>query len=85
MIEAIELTKAYGKHKAVCNVSFRVEAGETVGFLGPNGAGKSTTMNMLTGYISSTSGSAKIGEWDILDSPEKAKKLNGGCAFILWY
>ncbi|MBO6053107.1 MAG: ATP-binding cassette domain-containing protein, partial [Clostridia bacterium] len=50
---------------------------EIVGFLGPNGAGKSTTMNILTGYLSSTSGEAKVGGIDILENPDEAKKLIG--------
>ena len=60
MIEVRNLTKQYGSKKAVDNISFTVNDGEILGFLGPNGAGKSTTMNMLTGYISSTSGEALI-------------------------
>ncbi len=59
MIEVRNLTKHYGDKKAVNDISFTVNDGEILGFLGPNGAGKSTTMNMLTGYISSTSGQAK--------------------------
>ena len=60
MIEVKNLTKHYGDKKAVNDISFKVEDGEILGFLGPNGAGKSTTMNMLTGYISSTSGTVYI-------------------------
>ena len=60
MIEVTNLVKKYGKHIAVNNISFTVKEGEILGFLGPNGAGKSTTMNMLTGYLSSTSGTIKI-------------------------
>ena len=56
MITVNHLTKRYGSHLAVDDISFTVQDGEIVGFLGPNGAGKSTTMNMLTGYISSSSG-----------------------------
>ncbi len=56
MIKIEHLTKYYGQKLAVDDISFSVEPGEVVGFLGPNGAGKSTTMNMLTGYLSSTSG-----------------------------
>ena len=56
MIEVQNLSKHYGDKKAVDNISFKAEDGEILGFLGPNGAGKSTTMNILTGYISSTSG-----------------------------
>ena len=74
MIEVKNLTKQYGQKKAVDNLSFTVEDGEILGFLGPNGAGKSTTMNILTGYISSTSGQALINGVDILEDPMKAKR-----------
>lgn len=77
MIEVKELTKHYGDKKAVDGISFTVNDGEILGFLGPNGAGKSTTMNMLTGYISSTSGTAVINGVDILDDPINAKKNIG--------
>ncbi len=73
MIEVKELTKNYGDKQAVKGISFTVNDGEILGFLGPNGAGKSTTMNMLTGYISSTSGTAVINGVDILEDPIKAK------------
>ena len=73
MIEVRNLTKKYGDKLAVNNISFKVEKGEILGFLGPNGAGKSTTMNMLTGYISSTSGEVLIDGTDILEEPKKAK------------
>ena len=56
MIEVKNLTKRYGDHLALDDISFTVEDGEIVGFLGPNGAGKSTTMNIITGYLSSTEG-----------------------------
>lgn len=77
MIEVRNLTKQYGAKKAVNELSFTVNDGEILGFLGPNGAGKSTTMNMLTGYISSTSGNALINGIDILDDPINAKKNIG--------
>lgn len=77
MIEVLNLTKKYGSHTAVNNISFTVSAGEIVGFLGPNGAGKTTTMNIMTGFNSATAGSVKIGGMDILDEPEKAKKHIG--------
>lgn len=77
MIEVRNLTKHYGDKKAVNDISFTVEDGEILGFLGPNGAGKSTTMNMLTGYISSTSGQALINGVDILEDPIAAKKNIG--------
>ncbi len=77
MIEVQNLTKQYGAKKAVDSLTFTVNDGEILGFLGPNGAGKSTTMNMLTGYISSTSGKALINGVDILDDPINAKKNIG--------
>lgn len=77
MIEVKNLTKRYGDHKAVDSLSFTVEQGEILGFLGPNGAGKSTTMNMITGYISATEGTAEIDGHDIFEEPEEAKKCIG--------
>lgn len=77
MIEVRNLTKHYGDKKAVNDISFTVENGEILGFLGPNGAGKSTTMNMLTGFISSTSGQVLINGVDILEDPIKAKSYIG--------
>lgn len=77
MIEVKNLTKHYGDKKAVDDISFTVEEGKILGFLGPNGAGKSTTMNILTGYISSTSGQALINGTDILENPAKAKAQIG--------
>lgn len=77
MIEVRNLVKDYYGHVAVDDLSFTVEAGEIVGFLGPNGAGKSTTMNIITGYISSTSGKAIVNGYDVFEEPEKAKKSIG--------
>ena len=77
MIEVKNLTKYYGDKHAVDGISFSVKQGEILGFLGPNGAGKSTTMNILTGYISSTSGSVEIDGYDILDNPIEAKQKIG--------
>lgn len=77
MIEVKNLTKQYGSKTAVKNVSFSVGEGEILGFLGPNGAGKSTTMNILTGYISSTGGTASINGIDVLEDPIAAKKCIG--------
>lgn len=77
MIHISHLVKNYGSMCAVDDISFDVERGEVIGFLGPNGAGKSTTMNMITGYLSSTSGEITIGGADILDDPLNAKKLIG--------
>ncbi len=77
MIKIEHLVKNYGNFCAVDDISFSVEAGEIVGFLGPNGAGKSTTMNMLTGYLSSSAGSISIAGIDILENPLEAKKKIG--------
>ncbi len=74
MIEINELRKSYGNKHAVKGISFEVKEGEILGILGPNGAGKSTTLNMITGYLSADSGSAKIDGTDILTDPIKAKK-----------
>lgn len=77
MIEVTNLVKDYGNHHAVKGINFTVGEGQIVGLLGPNGAGKSTTMNIMTGYISATSGNVKIGDYDMLEQPLKAKKLIG--------
>ncbi len=77
MIEVNHLIKRYGDKQAVNDISFKVGKGEILGFLGPNGAGKSTTMNMLTGYISSTSGQILINGADILEDPIAAKSNIG--------
>ena len=77
MIEIEHLTKLYGSHLAVSDLSFRVDSGQIYGFLGPNGAGKSTTMNIMTGCLSATSGHVRIGGYDIFEEPNKAKKLIG--------
>ena len=77
MIEIKNLTKSYGKTKVLDNVSFTVESGEILGFLGPNGAGKSTTMNIITGYISATSGTVEICGMDNIENSAKCKKTVG--------
>ena len=74
MIEIKNLVKHYGDKKALKGISFTVKDNEVLGFLGPNGAGKSTTMNIITGYLSSTSGTVKINGHDILEQPDLAKK-----------
>ena len=68
MIEVKNLTKRYGNNLALDNVSFSIEEGTIVGFLGPNGAGKSTTMNIVTGYLSSTEGTVTVSGYDILEN-----------------
>ena len=77
MIEVSGLSKRYGTHLAVKDVSFSIDKGEVVGFLGPNGAGKSTIMNILTGYLSLTQGQVSIDGFDVMEYPEEAKKRIG--------
>ena len=74
MIKVQNLVKRYGNNYALNDVSFEIGEGEIVGLLGPNGAGKSTAMNILTGYLSSTSGEVYINGVNILDDPITAKK-----------
>lgn len=77
MIKVSHLTKRYGDFTAVDDLSFEIGEGQVYGFLGPNGAGKSTTMNIMTGCLSPSSGTVTIGEYDILEQPEAAKRLIG--------
>lgn len=77
MIEVKNLSKRYGTKKAVDNISFTVHDGEIVGFLGPNGAGKTTTMNIITGYISPTSGEVIIDGKNTMDNSREARKSIG--------
>ena len=77
MIKAENLVKRYGSNYALNDVSFEIAEGEIVGLLGPNGAGKSTAMNILTGYLSTTSGAAYINGVNMLENPMEAKKLIG--------
>ena len=74
MIEVRNLTKKYGDHFAVQDISFSLEKGKIYGLLGPNGAGKSTTMNIMTGYIAATAGEGIIEGHDIFKEAEEAKK-----------
>lgn len=77
MIEIVALSKSYGDKRALDNISFSVKKGEIVGFLGPNGAGKSTTMNIITGYLSSTAGRVTVDGYDILENPMEVKRRVG--------
>ena len=77
MIEISNLYKNYGTKPALEGISFSIREGEIVGFLGPNGAGKSTTLNILTGYLSATSGRASVGGIDVFEHPDEAKRLIG--------
>jgi ABC-2 type transport system ATP-binding protein len=76
-IKAENITKLYGKQKALDAVSFEVKAGEVVGFLGPNGAGKSTMMKILTCYIPQTSGAARVCGYDVTEQEQEVKKRTG--------
>ncbi len=77
ILEVDNLVKRYGDFEAVKGISFSVEEGEIFGLLGPNGAGKTQTISMLTGVIPPTSGSARIGGYDILTDLDKVKEING--------
>ena len=77
MVEIKNLTKYYGTHPAVQDISFTVGDHEVLGFLGPNGAGKSTTMNMITGCLPSTAGTVLVDGYDIAKDPMEAKRRIG--------
>ena len=77
MIEVSHLTKKYGGHLAVDDVSFTVEDGQIYGLLGPNGAGKSTIMNILTGYLSATSGQVTVAGHPLPEDADEAKACVG--------
>jgi gliding motility-associated transport system ATP-binding protein len=77
MIEVAGLTKDYGPHRAVDQVSFNVRRGEVLGFLGPNGAGKSTTMKMLTCFLAPTAGRAKVAGHDVFDESIEVRRRIG--------
>ncbi len=76
-IEVRELTKTFGAFTAVDRVSFDVGKGEIFGFLGPNGAGKSTTIRMLCGILQPTSGTGRVGGFDIGREPDAVKRIIG--------
>jgi ABC-2 type transport system ATP-binding protein len=77
LIDVQQLTRFYGTHRAVHDLSFQVARGEVLGFLGPNGAGKSTTMQMITGNLAPSEGRVLIGGVDLLDEPLRAKAALG--------
>ena len=77
LVEVKNLTKIYGKHRALDNISFSIAPGEIIGFLGPNGAGKTTTMNIMTGFIAATSGEVTIDGLDTVAEPERVKASIG--------
>jgi ABC-2 type transport system ATP-binding protein len=77
MIQVENLTKLYGSHRAIDNVSFQVQKGEILGFLGPNGAGKTTTMRILAGFFPATEGNAFVAGYNVNEKPLEAKKRVG--------
>jgi ABC-2 type transport system ATP-binding protein len=77
LIEIDHLTKRYGTHTAVSDLSLVVESGQIYGLLGPNGAGKSTTMNIMTGCLAATEGTVRIDGYDIFEAPAQAKARIG--------
>ena len=77
MIEVSHLTKQYGRHLAVDDLSFTVEDGRIYGLLGPNGAGKSTIMNILTGYLAATSGQVTVAGHPLPEEADAAKACVG--------
>ncbi|MCS6860023.1 MAG: ABC transporter ATP-binding protein [Abditibacteriales bacterium] len=77
MVEVEQLTKKYGEVTAIKDVSFRVERGDILGFLGPNGAGKTTTMRILTCFMAPTSGTARVGGYDIFKDSLEVRRLIG--------
>ena len=77
MIEVRNLTKKYGDRFAIQDLNFTIKKGEVVGFLGPNGAGKTTTMKIITGFMSPTTGSVRVGGFDVFENPIEVKRKIG--------
>ncbi len=77
MIEVDRLTKFYGNHAAIRDVSFTAEPGQILGFLGPNGAGKTTTMRILTGYMPASSGTARVAGFDVFEDSRDVRQRVG--------
>lgn len=78
-IKVTNLVKKFGDLLAVDDLSFEVKSGESFGLLGPNGAGKSTTINIMTGLLHQTSGTAIIGGYDVRSNPQKIREMIGVC------
>lgn len=76
-IEVQGLTKNYGPHRAIDDLTFSIKKGEVVGFLGPNGAGKTTTMKIITGFMAPSSGTVKVAGFDVFEDPIEVKKRIG--------
>ena len=77
MIELKNVTKFYGLTKALEDVTCNIKKGEIIGFVGPNGAGKTTAMKIITTYTAPTSGTAKVGGYDVLENPYEVRKIIG--------
>jgi len=77
VIEVEHVSKVYNGRKAVDDISFKVEKGEILGFLGPNGAGKTTTMRILTCYMPSTEGTARVAGYDVFEESMEVRKRIG--------
>jgi len=77
LIKTRHLVKKYGDKLAVIDVSFEVQSGEIFGFLGPNGAGKTTTIKMIVGLLQPSSGTVKVGGYDVQSQPQQAKAVSG--------
>ncbi len=77
MIRVEHLSKSYGPHVAVSDITFRVTKGEILGFLGPNGAGKTTTMRILTGYLPPSGGRAEVAGYDVTTESLQARSRIG--------
>src|SRR5229473_4214668 len=77
MIQVEQLTKYYGAHAAIQNLSFTIERGEVIGFLGLNGAGKTTTLKILGCILIPTSGRVRIDGYDVLENPHEIRKRIG--------
>ncbi len=77
MIETDNLVRLFGSIRAVDGISFKVQKGEVLGFLGPNGAGKSTTMKLITGFLSPSTGTARVGGYDVQTHPREVRSMIG--------
>ena len=77
MIEIKNLTKRYGNKEAISDLNIHIKKGELYGFIGPNGAGKTTTIKVLAGLLFPTSGSVRIGSYDLIGDSEKIKRITG--------
>ncbi|HEY8487801.1 MAG TPA: ABC transporter ATP-binding protein [Thermaerobacter sp.] len=77
MIEVSHVSKRFGEHRAVTDLTFTVGRGEIVGLLGPNGAGKTTTMRLITGYMPPSAGTIRVAGFDTWEEPLEVKRRVG--------